>query len=213
MNSDSINKIYNNVFLLKDKVCSLKEYKGLSNMDNEIDSMLYISKNIYNELEYLKLDSIKTNYNGKEFKLDYFSKYYFYEECEFKNSRDDADFILEQIKLNGRYDIDGHSFTFSKYNNIVESITKTNVNFSVILASENVIIDNEEKHLDLNYKCDIKELEDHIRIGTKINENFKSISCLLYINYKQSNEFLDAIEYVKSIQKKNFNIRNNNILN
>lgn len=184
MDIKNINELYKETMSLKEKVFKLN------------------SNNIINSENHIK-----------EFIIDYYSKYYFYEEEEFKNKFENADTILDYIKSNGRYNTLESSFTFSKYGNIAESKTKTHVNFSIILDSENVIINNEEKYLDLNYKCDIKYLEDHLRLTTKINDNSHLVSCILYINYAQAEDFINSIEYVKNIQKKYINLRSNNILN
>lgn len=47
---------------------------------------------------------------------------------------------------------------------------------------------------------EIRELEDHVRIATRMIEEGQSISCLLYIDYDQSKEFIQALEQLKSRQ-------------
>jgi len=39
-----------------------------------------------------------------KYKLDYFSKYYFYEEDKFIKEVEDGEYILEQIKKSNRFD-------------------------------------------------------------------------------------------------------------
>ena len=66
----------------------------------------------------------------------------------------------------------------------------------------NVKINNEIVHLDLIYKMDIKELEDHFRITTRISEKGEDISCLLYINLNDGKDFINALNKVKENQIK-----------
>ena len=43
-----------------------------------------------------------------KYRLDYFSKYYFYEEDKFSQEVEEGDYILEQIKKSNRFDYKGH---------------------------------------------------------------------------------------------------------
>ena len=69
----------------------------------------------------------------------------------------------------------------------------------------NVLINGENAHLDLIYKFDTKNLEDHIRITTRISEKSDDISCILYIDYNQGNNFVKELENVKKAQQENMN--------
>ena len=42
-----------------------------------------------------------------KYRLDYFSKYYFYEEDKFSQEVEEGDYILEQIKKSNRFDYKG----------------------------------------------------------------------------------------------------------
>ena len=141
-----------------------------------------------------------------KYKLDYFSKYYFYEEDDFVKEVEDGEYILEQIKACNRFDYKGHSYKYTKFGNISQSDTKRDVDMEIIENSINVIIDNKECHLDLIYKFDTKQLEDHVRITTRISEKNDDISCLLYINNNQAKECIKDLEVVKKLQENNMNI-------
>ena len=140
-----------------------------------------------------------------KYKLDYFSKYYFYEEVEFLKEVEDGAYILEQIKKSNRFDYKGHSYKYTKFKNISKSDTQINVEIEIPKDDINVIINGEVAHLDLIYKFDTKELEDHIRITTRISEENDDTSCILYIDYNQGNEFLKELESVKKLQEENMN--------
>lgn len=140
-----------------------------------------------------------------KYTLDYFSKYYFYEEDEFLEKVEEGKFILEKLKESNRFDYKGHSFKYTKFNNISMSDTKTKVEIEISEDDINVIINGELKHLDLIYKFDTKHLEDHVRIATRISEKTDDISCLLYIDYNQSEQFLKELENVKNEQQNNMN--------
>ena len=88
-------------------------------------------------------------------------------------------------------------------------ISKVDTNFKIeskIPKDDiNVMINGEVAHLDLIYKFDTKELEDHIRITTRISEENDDTSCILYIDYNQGNEFLKELESVKKLQEENMN--------
>lgn len=138
----------------------------------------------------------------KTYNLDYFSKYYFYEEDDFLKKFDEGDIILAQLKVSNRFDYKGKSFTFTKFGNISENITDRNVNITVEENSTNVKVNDEVVHLDLIYKFETKKLEDHVRIATRISEKSGSTSCLLYVDYSQCEEFLKALENIKETQIK-----------
>ena len=61
------------------------------------------------------------------------------------------------------------------------------------------------QRVDLIYKFETKKLEDHIRITTRISEKNDDISCILYIDYNQGNEFVKELEGVKKAQQENMN--------
>ena len=140
-----------------------------------------------------------------KYKLDYFSKYYFYEEDKFIQEVEDGEYILEQIKKSNRFDYKGHSYKYTKFGNIYKSDTQRDVEVEIKENDINVLINGENAHLDLIYKFDTKNLEDHIRITTRISEKNDDISCLLYIDYNQGNDFLKELENVKDIQRENMN--------
>lgn len=136
-----------------------------------------------------------------KYKLDYFSKYYFYEEDDFVNEVEEGKYILEQIKTSNRFDYKGHSYKYTKFGNISQSDTKRDVNMEIVKDSVNVIIDNEKCHLDLIYKFETKILEDHVRVTTRISEKDNDISCLLYINNSEAEECIKELEEVKKLQE------------
>lgn len=136
-----------------------------------------------------------------KYKLDYFSKYYFYEEDDFVNEVEEGKYILEQIKTSNRFDYKGHSYKYTKFGNISQSDTKRDVDMEIVSDSLNVIIDNEKCHLDLIYKFETKVLEDHVRVTTRISEKNDDVSCLLYINNSQAKEFIKELEEVKKLQE------------
>ena len=109
-------------------------------------------------------------------------------------------YILEKLKESNRFDYDGASYTFTKFGNISEGRTRRNVNILIEKDNINVKIDGEVVHLDLIYKMDIKELEDHFRITTRISEKGNTVSCLLYINLNEGESFIRAIESVRDYQ-------------
>ncbi|WP_343348841.1 hypothetical protein [Terrisporobacter petrolearius] len=136
-----------------------------------------------------------------KYKLDYFSKYYFYEEDDFVNEVEEGKYILEQIKTSNRFDYKGHSYKYTKFGNISQSNTKKDVNMEIVKDSVNVIIDNEKCHLDLIYKFETKVLEDHVRVTTRISEKNDDVSCLLYINNSEAKQCIKELECVKKLQE------------
>lgn len=136
-----------------------------------------------------------------KYKLDYFSKYYFYEEDDFVNEVEEGKYILEQIKTSNRFDYKGHSYKYTKFGNISQSDTKRDVDMEIVSDSVNVIIDNEKCHLDLIYKFETKVLEDHVRVTTRISEKNDDVSCLLYINNSDAKECIKELEEVKKLQE------------
>lgn len=136
-----------------------------------------------------------------KYKLDYFSKYYFYEEDDFVNQVEEGKFILEQIKTSNRFDYKGHSYKYTKFGNISQSDTKRNINMEIVAGNVNVILDNEERHLDLIYKFETKVLEDHVRVTTRISEKNDDVSCLLYLNNDEAKECIKELEGVKKLQE------------
>ncbi|WP_434794780.1 hypothetical protein TPDSL_19970 [Terrisporobacter petrolearius] len=136
-----------------------------------------------------------------KYKLDYFSKYYFYEEDDFVNEVEEGKYILEQIKTSNRFDYKGHSYKYTKFGNISQSDTKRDVDMKIVSDSVNVIIDNEKCHLDLIYKFETKVLEDHVRVTTRISEKNDDVSCLLYINNSEAKECIKELEEVKKLQE------------
>lgn len=144
---------------------------------------------------------MEENLQAKKFVLDYLGKYYFYEEDEFRRLREDADTIIKHIEEYSRYQEGDHAFTKSKFGSITESRTEKHAEVVIPTAGDTVLINGEKKHLDLAYKMEVKKLEDHARIATKIIEEGQSISCLMYVNYDQSKAFIEALEGLKSHQR------------
>lgn len=142
-----------------------------------------------------------------EYKVDYFSKYYFYEEEDFLEKIEDGNYILNQIKESNRFDYKGHSFKYTKFGNISMGDTKRDVDVVIDLEQNKITINGENAHLDLIYKFETKELEDHMRIATRISEKTDDISCLLYVNNAQSKSFIKDLEYIKKIQEDRMNKR------
>ena len=139
-----------------------------------------------------------------KYKLDYFSKYYFYEEDDFLNE-EEGQYILDQVKQSNRFDYKGYSYKFTKYGNISKGETKRDVDIEIVDNSPNVYINGEISHLDLIYKFETRKLEDHIRIATRISEKTDDTSCLLYIDYSQSDSFIKELDKVKQVQINNMN--------
>mgnify|MGYP004534303475 CR=1 FL=1 len=55
---------------------------------------------------------------------------------------------------------------------------------------------------------DVKKLEDHYRIATRISEKEgKYVSALLYVNANDGEECIDYLEKVREIQKNIYNER------
>ena len=141
----------------------------------------------------------------RTYTLDYIGKYRFYEEEEFIEVIDEGEFILENLKKSGRFDYKGSSYRFTKYGNISEGTTEKNVTLSVVKNDINVELNNESVHLDLIYKMDVKELEDHYRIATRLTEKNEHISVLLYIDLKDGEDCINALNEVRNFQESLFN--------
>lgn len=139
----------------------------------------------------------------EEYIIDYLGKYSFYEEDDFKKE-EDGEFILEKLKDGNRFDYKGYSYSITKFSNISKGETLKDITIRIEKDNINVFINNEEVHLNLLYKFTVKELEDHIRIGTRISEKGRDLSVLIYVSLDKSKEFLNSLEYVKDIQNKYF---------
>ena len=138
-----------------------------------------------------------------KYEIDYFSKYYFYDEDDFIKNIEDGEYIIEQIKRSNRFDYKNHSYKYTKFGNISQSETKRNVEMEIQEGDINVILDGKECHLDLIYKFETKVLEDHVRIATRISEKSDDISCLLYINHNQAQNCIQELKNVKKLQENN----------
>lgn len=138
----------------------------------------------------------------RTYKLAYIGKYHFYEKDELIKFRNDGQYIMDNLDKSNRFDYDGASYTFTKFGNISEGKTEKGVEITINKDDYNVKINNEIVHLDLIYKMDIKELEDHFRITTRISEKGEDISCLLYINLNDGKDFINALNKVKENQIK-----------
>ncbi|MEG2787773.1 MAG: hypothetical protein RR942_08125 [Romboutsia sp.] len=140
-------------------------------------------------------------YNNKKFKVDYFSKYYFYDVEEFKNEKD-SEYIINKINECNRLDYKGYTYKYSKFNNIVKGETKKNIDLEIDEISDNIFIDGKVNRLDLIYKYEKRQLEDHVRIATKVSNKNEEVSCLIYINNEYSKEFLESLDKIKRNQEK-----------
>lgn len=142
--------------------------------------------------------------NIKSYTLDYIGKYNFYDEDEFIKKVTDGEYILENIKKSNRFDYNEATYTFTKFGSISEGVTTKNVLVEIEPNNIDVKMNGENVHLDLIYKMDIKELEDHYRIATRISEKGGNSSLLLYINLKDGDEFIKALDEVREYQEKLF---------
>lgn len=134
--------------------------------------------------------------------LDYLGKYYFYEADDFISLKEDGKYILDNLKESNRFDYKGASYTYTKFGNISEGITENNVNIIIEPENINVKINDKVAHLDLIYKMDVKRLEDHVRVTTRISEKTDSPSCLLYAKLIDGDDFVKALESVRAMQIK-----------
>ena len=150
------------------------------------------------------MNLINNNVSG-EYLLDYFSKYFFYEEEEFLKEKEQGQYILSQLKISNRFDYNNATYTFTKFGNISEGKTERNVSIEIKEDDINVYIKGERVHLDLIYKMDIKKLEDHYRVTTRISENAQTISALLYVKLDDGEKFIKALEKVKNNQERLMN--------
>ncbi|WP_195938930.1 hypothetical protein [Romboutsia sp. 1001713B170131_170501_G6] len=137
-----------------------------------------------------------------KYKLDYFAKYYFFEKEDFLKE-EEGEYILNRIKESNRFDYKGYSYKYTKYNNISKGHTQKNVEVEIPNESIDIILNGDRVHLDLIYKFYTKKLEDHIRITTRMSEKTEEVSCLLYIDYIQANDFIKELENIKKLQEYN----------
>ncbi|MGL6185966.1 MAG: hypothetical protein ACRC1T_11370 [Clostridium chrysemydis] len=133
----------------------------------------------------------------KDYKIDYFSKYYFYEIDDFKRE-ESGEFIIENIEKSSRFDYKGYSYKYTKFNNISKGETIKDAILTIDSEKIDILLNGDLIHLDLNYKFEVQELEDHFRIGTKLSEKFKDASLLIYVNKEIGKEFIDDLEKVKT---------------
>lgn len=137
----------------------------------------------------------------RTYTLDYAGKYIFYEEDELLKFKKDGQYILDNLKKSNRFDYDKASYTFTKFGNISEGRTEKNVTLEIEKDNIDVKINGKNTHLDLIYKMDVKRLEDHYRITTRISEKEDTISTLLYINVNEGEDCIKALEEVKRYQE------------
>lgn len=133
--------------------------------------------------------------------LDYIGIYHFYEEEEFIEVVKNGEYILQNLKESNRFDYNQASYTFTKFGNISEGITEKNVKLEIEPNNINVKLNGKTTHLDLIYKMEVKKLEDHYRVATRISERDGNISALLYINLNDGEECLNALESVRDYQE------------
>lgn len=138
----------------------------------------------------------------RAYTLDYLGKYHFYEEDELLKSKKDGEYILENLKKSNRFDYDNASYTFTKFGNISEGRTEKDIILEIEKDNIDVKINGETTHLDLIYKMQVKQLEDHYRLTTRISEKADSVSTLLYIKNRDGEDCIKALEEVKSYQEK-----------
>lgn len=136
----------------------------------------------------------------RTYTLDYLGKYNFYEEEKLIEEKEDGQYIIDMLRESNRFDYNGATYTFTKYNNISEGVTEKNVNIEIESNNINVKINGDLVHLDLIYKMDVKRLEDHYRITTRISEKGDSVSALLYINLNDADDFINALKEVRRYQ-------------
>ncbi|MGN0144043.1 MAG: hypothetical protein ACI398_03620 [Clostridium sp.] len=141
----------------------------------------------------------------RSYVLDYIGKYHFYEEEEFIEVIEEGEYILENLKKSGRFDYKGSSYRFTKYGNISEGTTQRDVVMNIAENDINVTLDNEPTHLDLIYKMEVKKLEDHYRVATRITEKSEHVSTLIYIDLRNGEDCIKALEEVKKYQESLFN--------
>lgn len=137
----------------------------------------------------------------RSYTLDYVGKYHFYEEEELVEVFGDGEYILENIKKSNRFDYNNASYKFTKYGNISEGITENNVKVDIEKDNIDIIMNGKNVHLNLRYKMEVKQLEDHYRISTKATEAADDYSILLYINLSDGEDFINALNEVKSSQE------------
>ncbi len=138
----------------------------------------------------------------RKYNLDYVGKYYFYEEEDFVDEVENGEYILENIKKSNRFDYNNATYTYTKYGNISKGLTERGVILEVEKDNIDVKMNNENTHLDLRYKMDVKRLEDHYRITTRISEKVGHISVLLYPSLEDAEDCIKALESVKEYQDK-----------
>lgn len=217
MNKKELDNLLSEITKAKNKLINLNtdlspdDSKKLSSYINSfIEASDALMPDLNSYVDNHKMLEISHNGNNENFiktyTLDYLGKYHFYEEEEFLKENEENEYILQQLKANNRFDYKGRSYTFSKYGNISKGLTDRNVKISFVEESLNVLINDIPTHLDLIYKLDIKKLEDHIRIATRISEKGPSTSCLMYIDYSQGDAFIEALNYVKNMQIEQANI-------
>ena len=56
------------------------------------------------------------------------------------------------------------------------------IDMTIDESNGNVTIEGKVNKLDLIYKYQTKQLEDHVRIATKVCDNLREVSCLIYID-------------------------------
>lgn len=145
----------------------------------------------------------------RKYTLDYLGKYHFYEEDELVRLKKDGEYILDNLKKSNRFDYDKATYTFTKFGNISEGRTEKDVVVEIKKENIDVNINGKTTHLDLIYKMEVKKLEDHYRIATRISEKADSVSSLLYINLRDGEDFIKALEEIKKYQE---NLSNKNTI-
>ncbi|CEN84357.1 hypothetical protein [Paraclostridium sordellii] len=137
----------------------------------------------------------------KEFIIDYFSKYSFFEIDDFKKE-EEGEYILKKINECNRFDYNGYTYKYSKFNNVVKGETNKNVKILIDENNDTLVVDGEITRLDLNFKYEKKQLEDHVRVAKKVCNKNNELSCLIYIKNEYSKEFLNSLDKIKSNQEK-----------
>lgn len=137
----------------------------------------------------------------RTYKLDYVGRYYFYEEEDLLKFKENGQYILDNLKKSNRFDFDNASYTFTKFGNVSEGRTERDVTLEIENNSIDVKMNGENVHLDLIYKMDVKKLEDHYRITTRISEKGNSVSVLMYAIINDGEDVVQALEGVKKYQE------------
>ena len=226
---DSINSCTNDIkFRIKLLESDIKMIKldyeygqavELENFKSNIEAIQNSCKMILDEIIEISGRMIKEEYKNETvnsednseacFYINYYTRYYFYDKDEFIEEIDNGELIYNNICEYDRYNDGEFEYRFTKNDKI--SVKKTLENVSICFEENlaSVKINNERVYLDLKYKFEVDELDNEVKISTKINEMTESISCMIYINKDSSERFIQELNKVKEVQLRNKSLRNN----